>query len=135
MFAWLAFSLLLAGCVHFKTSAQLASCGVYFHSIIQGGNCTVTGTEAATLQPLAGFWRGTSGVTFIQCINTACLGGQGSPCKEGYQGQLCTECKVPEYGRDNQYDCSKCPDPVVNQLRLIGGLVVLVIIVCVVTVM
>ena len=40
-------------------------------------------------------------------------------CLEGYQGILCTDCEVG-YSRKGDYECSKCPDKLMNGLRIVG---------------
>ena len=44
-------------------------------------------------------------------------------CAEGYEGNLCTQCQVlkdHKYQRVTDNVCEKCPDPVVNAVRVTG---------------
>ena len=40
-------------------------------------------------------------------------------CLQGYQGILCTDCAVG-YSRKGDYECSQCPNKLMNGLRLLG---------------
>lgn len=77
------------------------------------------------------YWRRTTNSTLIlQCPNPgACLGGysieNGHPvkCKTGYTGYLCIECDIVDgvkYQKVGNYECTKCPDPILNGVKVIG---------------
>ncbi|CAI2379704.1 unnamed protein product [Moneuplotes crassus] len=79
----------------------------------------------------SGYWRRFKNSTSIQyCpFKSACMGSFSdkdvSPtfCKEGYQGNLCTECainKEEKYERHNEFECRKCPNPIMNAIRVAG---------------
>lgn len=42
-------------------------------------------------------------------------------CAEGYYGALCEAC-MPGYSRSGDHGCAKCPEPVLNLVR-IGGII------------
>lgn len=78
-----------------------------------------------------GYWRSSTNSTIaIECLREKACEGQYHPnneypvkCAEGYSGQLCTECEIVDgekYERLSNYECSKCPDPVLNALRILG---------------
>ena len=78
-----------------------------------------------------GYWRSTMNSTkIIECIRAdACFGGYKPQneypveCEEGYKGILCTDCIIEngeKYERLANYECSKCPDSVLNVLRILG---------------
>ena len=90
---------------------------------------------------MPGYWRSSNrSDNFIECLHTpACEGydrvyftDNTGNCSEGYSGKLCADCQV-EYSRAGKHQCSKCPNPFVNVIRLIfitiGYLVWLVIMV------
>ena len=73
----------------------------------------------------------------MACMNPkACLGGFNAEknypvnCKEGYEGILCHKCvsKSTEgkrrFMRIGDHECSLCPDPMINSLRIISVLVI-----------
>ena len=83
-----------------------------------------------------GFWRSAMNSTsLIECIRKKSWEGGYFPnnkypvkCQTGYEGILCTDWVVAsgkKYERLANYECSKCPDPIMNALR-IAGLVALV---------
>ncbi|CAI2375821.1 unnamed protein product [Moneuplotes crassus] len=78
-----------------------------------------------------GYWRSSVYSSApIECLRSeACEGGYVPQnkypveCQDGYQGILCTECVVTngeKYERLANFECSKCPDPVMNALRILG---------------
>ncbi|CAI2360244.1 unnamed protein product [Moneuplotes crassus] len=97
-------------------------------------NAFCPGKEKIQLYP--GYWRNTRNSTEIkECLKSnACKGGFLSnathpvECAEGYTGNLCSKCIVNEdakYARTGDFECSKCPEPVFNAIRVIGtGLLV-----------
>ena len=90
----------------------------------------------SNIGPKPGYWRKNNETdTFIECFTPDnCLGMQvpdNNPvgdCKEGYYGALCTAC-MPGYSRSGDYNCSKCPNPVPNLVRIVGVMIVLIIVV------
>jgi hypothetical protein len=84
-----------------------------------------------------GYWRiDTNSTDIIECPNEdACLGGYEPEneypvgCKTGYKGLVCNECVVEgdeKYERISDNNCSKCPNPLFNILRIIAtGMAVL----------
>ncbi|CDW84065.1 UNKNOWN [Stylonychia lemnae] len=96
------------------------------------GNCEVCPQDkakcisGAIIGPLPGYWRKNNETKiFTQCLyEFACLGmippknSLVGECLKGYQGILCADC---EYGfsRSNAYQCSKCPDKLLNTFRLL----------------
>jgi hypothetical protein len=101
----------------------------------QGADCLVAGVQVTNIPIQSGWWPAISGISFIRCINEACQGGSGShpSCADGYTGNLCSQCVRPGYGRTGKFDCSACPEPNLNRLRLFGLCLLLVVIVVVVT--
>ncbi|CAI2361643.1 unnamed protein product [Moneuplotes crassus] len=83
----------------------------------------------------AGYWRRSiNSSSIIECPNDkACLGGfhpdneQGpAKCNTGYRGLLCTKCDIVKgikYQPLSGFQCSKCPKPVLNAIRLIAFVV------------
>ena len=72
--------------------------------------------------PMPGYWRRNNETdNFIEWFHSpACQGydkveftDNTGNCSEGYYGKLWSGCKV-DYSREGVYQCSKCPDPVVN---------------------
>lgn len=49
-------------------------------------------------------------------------------CYTGYQGILCTDCKIG-YSRTNDYECSACPEKATNVVRITGILILAIILV------
>jgi hypothetical protein len=81
-----------------------------------------------------GFWRmDTNSTKIIECIiEDACEGGYNTTNEnpvnwaEGYKGVLCTECQITDtakYQRFNDFECQKCPNMIVNAIRVIGVLI------------
>ncbi|CAI2373860.1 unnamed protein product [Moneuplotes crassus] len=77
-----------------------------------------------------GYWRvSLNSTSVIECINKeACEGGyqnskiQPTNCATGYQGNLCTKCSVTEndkYQAVGGFVCQKCPNPILNAIRVI----------------
>ncbi|CAI2377869.1 unnamed protein product [Moneuplotes crassus] len=78
-----------------------------------------------------GYWRKTvNSSTIIECPNEqACEGGyypnNDDPpvkCSKGYKGILCTQCDIVDgtkYQPMSNFICSKCPDPMINTIRVI----------------
>jgi hypothetical protein len=86
----------------------------------------------------SGYWRIDANSTDImECPNEdACLGGYNPQnkhpvnCAAGYQGLLCNECIIDgetQYERISDNQCSKCPDPTMNLLRIVGCGIAIVI--------
>jgi len=59
----------------------------------------------------------------------ACLGGinmlndQPVNCQTGYKGKLCSKCNIVEgekYEEVNEFECRKCPNPLMNAFRVFG---------------
>jgi hypothetical protein len=85
-----------------------------------------------------GYWRRTHNSTFIAewLFEDACEGGyyesETYPTKwaGGYSGNLWTEWLVDseeKYQRVGDYECQKCPNPIINSIRVIGlGVIVLI---------
>ncbi|CAI2372838.1 unnamed protein product [Moneuplotes crassus] len=82
------------------------------------GNAVCRG--GAELSVRRGYWRRTSNsTTIIRCLNEdACEGGYAknpyypTNCKEGYEGPLCSKCRIigdVKYQRQNEFGCAKCP--------------------------
>ena len=85
----------------------------------------------ARLRVESGYWRHTTNSTkIIQWPNEkGCLGGYEPEnkypvkCETGYKGHLCTQCDIvgsDKYQSMSNFECSKCPEPVVNAIRVIG---------------
>ena len=81
-----------------------------------------------------GYWRRSMNSTsMIECIREdSCLGGykpnNTHPVEwdTGYEGVLCTDWVIKngeKYERMTNYECSKCPNPVMNALRVTGLLI------------
>ncbi|CDW82469.1 UNKNOWN [Stylonychia lemnae] len=119
----------------FTTSGKCQICQDSYSLVkmTQPGSCEVCPTEkakcieGAQIGPLPGYWRrNNESKIFTQCLyEFACLGmippknilvGE---CQQGYQGILCADC---EYGfsRNNDYQCSLCPESALNVLRLLA---------------
>ncbi|CAI2378198.1 unnamed protein product [Moneuplotes crassus] len=76
-----------------------------------------------------GYWRASSNsTTIIECINKeACDGGyvesmeNPTNCETGYEGNLCTKCSVngnDKYQAVGNFVCQKCPNPILNAIRV-----------------
>jgi hypothetical protein len=80
---------------------------------------------ASVVEPLPGFWS--SAPTSIQMhrcplFKTACdYVNETHTCKPGYQGALCGDCHLPDYGVLSPMRCGRCMQPAV-QLGLYVGL-------------
>jgi hypothetical protein len=98
----------------------------------QGADCTEADTHIDTVVPLSGFYPevGGSNESFLECLSPACVGGERL-CATGYGGPLCTVCD-PGYTRSGRLGCKKCPDPSVNRLRTVGGVIGGMVLVCVI---
>jgi hypothetical protein len=89
----------------------------------------------STIVPKAGYWRSSSDTDeILECFNIdACngyteenqdlLGGWAT----GYQGTMWADCK-PKYSRTGDYQCGKCPDNVLNIIRITGFLLLMILI-------
>ncbi|CAI2370495.1 unnamed protein product [Moneuplotes crassus] len=84
------------------------------------------------IQVTSGHWRNTRNSTEIkECLKSdACKGGfdldstHPVECAEGYTGNLCSKCVVTKnvkYAQTGDYECSKCPNPVLNAIRVVGA--------------
>ena len=88
--------------------------------------------------PLPGYWRSSNtSENFIECFRAAsCLGGEEpnfsytGRCETGYEGHLCAKC-APDYSESSSFKCSKCPDPVLNAIRIVGVLLAVILIIVV----
>lgn len=85
-----------------------------------------------------GYWRHDLLTTdIIECPNVdACLGGYNENnkypvnCATGYTGILCSEWVVEgdqKYEQISENTCSKCPNPVMNIIRIIGVAILVII--------
>ncbi|CDW88635.1 UNKNOWN [Stylonychia lemnae] len=77
--------------------------------------------------PMKNYWRSSkSSDNFIKCRNHIQCLGMNPPennflgaCAEGYQGILCSDCKIG-YSITNNFECSKCPDDLSNSFKLLA---------------
>ena len=82
--------------------------------------------------------------TIYSCSNPgACLGGFNSQkeypvdCEDGYQGVLCHDCVKHafeggrRYMRMGDHECSLCPDPFINSMRILFVLTIVLVIIMV----
>ncbi|CDW81646.1 UNKNOWN [Stylonychia lemnae] len=106
------------------------------------GSCDVCPKEkakclgGAQIGPLPGYWRrNNESKIFSQCLyELACLGmippnnNILGECSKGYRGVLCADCEIG-FSRDNDFQCSFCPIPFLNSLRLLAILTAVVILV------
>ncbi|CAI2367407.1 unnamed protein product [Moneuplotes crassus] len=79
----------------------------------------------------SGYWRKTTNSSLIvECPNRyACEGGYNLEnseypvkCREGYKGILCSQCAIVDgvkYQPLSEFQCSKCPNPALNVLRIL----------------
>lgn len=85
-----------------------------------------------------GYWRmDTNSTDIVEWPNEdACLGGfheenlHPIECEAGYEGILCNEWVIVgpiKYERISENVCSKCPDPAMNLLRIIGIAILLIV--------
>ena len=90
------------------------------------------GTEINVFE---GFWRRTANSTkVIECPSEkACLGGFVDKelfpvkCLDGHSGFLCSSCTIEngvKYERVAEFQCAKCPDPVLNAIRVVGVVII-----------
>ncbi|CDW85156.1 UNKNOWN [Stylonychia lemnae] len=90
----------------------------------------------SNIGPLPGYWRKSNySKTFIQCMQQqACLGmvpPNNNPlgeCSQGYKGILCGTCNKG-YSRVDNNQCSQCPQPILNVLRLLAIMIGFILIV------
>lgn len=78
----------------------------------------------------------TNSTTMIKCFNEeACIGGYQPEnefpvsCKVGYEGYLCSVCGIVDnekYEEVSDYLCSKCPNPTLNTIKVVGMLILAV---------
>ena len=125
----------MPGEIHFQDQCSVCSPGTYsfqwnstqWKSCMENAVC-LGGIE---VNINSGYWRASfDSENIIECLNEeSCLGGynenQEMPifCAEGYTGLLCSECTIldgAKYERTTNFICSKCPDPVLNGIRLVG---------------
>ncbi|CDW86080.1 UNKNOWN [Stylonychia lemnae] len=121
----------------FTSSGKCVQCpsGLSFSLIKmqEPGSCQVCPTQKAIcnggtfMGPKPGYWRKDNKTSnFLRCINdNSCLGmippeyDLKGTCLIGYQGILCQDCIVG-YSRVQNQQCSKCPQPHFNILRLLS---------------
>ncbi|CAI2362983.1 unnamed protein product [Moneuplotes crassus] len=79
----------------------------------------------------SGYWRRLhNSSTVVECLyGKACKGGflanSTSPvqCDRGYGGPMCSQCEIidgAKYEKTNEFQCAKCPNPLVNAFRVFG---------------
>ncbi|CDW73082.1 UNKNOWN [Stylonychia lemnae] len=121
---------------------QLCQGSYSLTQMTEPGSCEVCPKEkakclgGAKIGPLPGYWRrNNKSNSFTQCLyELACLGmippknNILGECLKGYQGILCADCEVG-FSRDNDYQCSLCPNPFLNVLRLIAVLAAVIILI------
>jgi hypothetical protein len=106
-------------------------CPVTYASCIGGSNVV----------PKKGYWRASNETdVFYECNNyDACQGYIDTSssllgdCLYGYEGILCGKCIVG-YSHTASYECGKCPDDVLNTIRIIGFFVLVFVIVIILVV-
>jgi hypothetical protein len=84
----------------------------------------------SNIGPKPGYWRKSNLTEEFQVCpeEAACLGmiapnyNPKGDCAEGYHGTLCSGC-LPGYSRSGDYECSACPTPELNFIRIVGILV------------
>ncbi|CDW87526.1 UNKNOWN [Stylonychia lemnae] len=95
------------------------------------GDCSTCPTDKAVCNggsnvgPKNGYYRKNNQTsTFVKCLYApACLGmippvnDPMGTCAEGYQNVICADCQI-NYSRTGDFECSKCPDPIQNVIRL-----------------
>jgi hypothetical protein len=85
-----------------------------------------------------GFWRRSANSSqIISCLNKdACLGGyepeneNPTKCKEGYEGELCYQWGIVDntkYESTSEFVCSKCPDKILNAIRVVAVIILVII--------
>lgn len=78
-----------------------------------------------------GYWRSSANSSaMIECLREeACEGGYNPQneypinCQAGYEGILCTDCVInngEKYEKLADHECAKCPDVVMNIIRILG---------------
>ncbi|CDW74167.1 UNKNOWN [Stylonychia lemnae] len=106
------------------------------------GSCEICPSEkavclgGANIGPLPGYWRQSNMTKNIEkCLfQKACLGmiapnyNPIGDCLRGYRGILCADCEKG-FSRDNDYQCTQCPEHWANSLRLLAILVAVVILI------
>ena len=115
----------------YSITANSAECDPCFNNAVcEGGN---------NVRVLRGYWRSSNqSISVLKCLNEdACEGGFGnegdgaSPCAKGYGGNLCDACVTDEegsnYERITQHTCSKCPDKLVNAVRIAAMTVIIML--------
>ena len=92
-----------------------------------GGLCNGLSKQYIVINP--GRWRASQNMTDIYtCPNQdACLGGEGSECSTGYEGNLCSVCSSgyaqPTLGGQILRICSKCTPEYIGTIVLIAQFV------------
>ena len=92
-----------------------------------GGLCNGLSKQYIVINP--GKWRASQNMTDIYtCPNQdACLGGEGSECSTGYEGNLCSVCSSgyaqPTLGGQILRICSKCTPKYIGTIVLIAQFV------------
>ncbi|CAI2364782.1 unnamed protein product [Moneuplotes crassus] len=92
-------------------------------------NAECQGKDHVEVSP--GYWRKNLTSTHVaHCLREkSCLGGfnpsRENPvdCEKGYEGFLCAKCSVSEnekYHPSTNFECSKCPSPILNAFEFIG---------------
>lgn len=82
-----------------------------------------------------GYWRFTQNSSvIIEWPNTSgCIGGYKPEneypveCTSGYEGLLCKDCQIingTKYQPSSGFKCSKCPDPILNAIRVVGVIII-----------
>eukprot|EP00347_Sterkiella_histriomuscorum_P010863 403374635 len=90
----------------------------------------------AVFGPKPGYWRKSNVTsTIVQCsYELACLGmvePNNNPigdCAQGYSGVICSDCMVG-YSRTGENKCGKCPDYIINIVRLIFIIIALILLI------
>ncbi|CAI2379456.1 unnamed protein product [Moneuplotes crassus] len=130
---------------HNTTSCEECSPGTYSFTwnstqclkCIEDATCE--GGKEVSINP--GYWRKhTNSTDITECPNKdACNGGFSETdrfpvnCAAGYQGYLCTQCISDDqsrYGQVDSFVCEKCPEPILNALRVIGISTAVIIFLC-----
>lgn len=116
------------------------------YNLEAGSTCETCPTGAIcygnyTLVPEAGYWRNSAtSDTIWKCLQSeACLGSPEPPaplsligdCATGYFGNLCHGC-LAGFSRSGRNGCSRCPDLVINIVRIVGVSIATIIAVLVV---
>ncbi|CAI2378011.1 unnamed protein product [Moneuplotes crassus] len=105
-------------------STECFQCDI--NAVCQGGN---------KVSLKSGHWRQFHNSTkIVECSNKeACPGGFSddtivpTKCAPGYTGNLCSQCVVTgstKYERVNDFECRKCPNPVMNAIQVIGMMII-----------